>query len=45
MQAESPARPVLLLMKDRDWEDLSNAERDALAPVARRGNNVLARLK
>ncbi len=45
MRAETPDRPILVLMKDRDWESLPEADRRALALAGRQGNNVLAGLK
>jgi 4-amino-4-deoxy-L-arabinose transferase-like glycosyltransferase len=45
MRSETPGRPIMILMKDRDWEGLPEADRGALNEVRRQGNNVLARLR
>ena len=41
----NPARPVRILMKDRDWVDLDDSARSALVKVDGRGNNVVAALR
>ncbi len=45
LQAEAPARPVRILMKDRDWAELDGAAQADLVRVDQRGNNVVAGLR
>lgn len=45
MRDEAPARPVRILMKDRDWRELDAEARQALVQVDSHGNNVVAALR
>lgn len=45
LRNEAPGRPLRILMKDRDWEDLDGEARMALQMADRRGNNVVAMLR
>jgi hypothetical protein len=45
MHDEAPARPVRILMKDRDWRELDTESRRALVQVDSHGNNVVAALR
>jgi 4-amino-4-deoxy-L-arabinose transferase-like glycosyltransferase len=45
LRDEAPARPVRILMKDRDWKELDPQTRSALVQLDSRGNNVVAGLR
>ncbi len=45
LRDEAPARPVRILMKERDWRELDAAARQSLVQVDVRGNNVVAALR
>lgn len=45
LREEAPARPVRILMKDRDWKELDPPTRDALVQLDARGNNVVAGIR